>query len=85
MPEHSHGQLNFYCLTAQQYLNLGKKQGWEFAHRFSERIARFLRNNEQMSDSLKKTSDLLKQTSDSLIRSCLVSDLSNSLMVAHIW
>ncbi len=51
---------------------MGIKQGWEFAHRFSERIARFLRKNERMSDSLKKTSD-------SLIRSFLVSDLSNSL------
>ena len=29
-------------------------QGWEFAHRFSERIARFLQKNERMSDSLKK-------------------------------
>ena len=29
-------------------------QGWEFAHRFSEQIARFLQKNEQMSDSLKK-------------------------------
>ena len=28
-------------------------QGWEFAHRFSERIARFLPKNEQMSNSLK--------------------------------
>ena len=27
-------------------------QGWEFAHRFSERIARLLQKNEQMSDSL---------------------------------
>ena len=54
------------------------KQGWEFAHRFSERIARFLRKNERMSDSLKKTSN-------SLISSFLVSDLSKSLMVAHIW
>ena len=53
-------------------------QGWEFAHRFSERIARFLRKNERMSDSLKKTSDLL-------IRSFLVSDLSDLLMVAHFW
>ena len=25
-------------------------QGWEFAHQFSELIARFLRKNEQMSD-----------------------------------
>ena len=51
-------------------------QGWEFARRFSERIACFLRKNEQMSDSLKKMSN-------SLIRSFLVSDLSKSLMVAH--
>ena len=34
-------------------------QGWEFAHRFSERIARFLPKNEQMSDSLQKMSDSL--------------------------
>ena len=38
----------------------------------SERIGRFLQKNEQMSDSLNKTSD-------SLIRSFLVSDLSNLL------
>ena len=31
-------------------------QGWEFAYRFSERIARFLRKNQRMSDSLKKMS-----------------------------
>ena len=53
-----------------------KYQGWEFAHRFSERIARFLRKNERMSDSLKKTSNLL-------ISSFLVSDLSEPLMVAN--
>ena len=53
-------------------------KGWEFVHRFSERIARFLRKNERRSDSLKKTSD-------SLIRSFLVSDLSDSLMIAHFW
>ena len=41
-----------------------------------ERIAHFLRKNERMSDLLKKLSDLL-------IRSFLVSDLSESLMVAH--
>ena len=34
-------------------------QGWEFAHWFSERNACFLRKNEQMSDSLKKTSNSL--------------------------
>ena len=51
-------------------------QGWEFTHRFSERIARFLPKNQRMSD-------LLKKMSDSLIRSFLVSDLSNSLVIAH--
>ena len=30
-------------------------QGWELAHPFSKRIARFLPKNERMSDSLKKT------------------------------
>ena len=51
-------------------------QGWEFAHRFSEQITRFLPKNVGMSDSLKKMSD-------SLIRSFLVSDLSDSLTMAH--
>ena len=41
------------------------QQGWEFAHLFSERIARFLPNSEPMSDSLS--------------HSFLVSDLSDSL------
>ena len=27
--------------------SVGSNQGWEFAHRFSEQIARFLRKNEQ--------------------------------------
>ena len=53
-----------------------KQQGWEFAHWFSERIAHFLRKYEWLSDSLKKTRD-------SLIRSVLVSDLSDLLMIAH--
>ena len=52
------------------------RQGWEFAHLISERIARFMSKNERMSD-------LLKKMSDSLIRSFLVSDLSNSLTIAH--
>ena len=47
--------------------------GWEFAHRFSERIAVFLRKNERISD-------LLKKSSDSLIRSFLVSDLRDLLI-----
>ena len=38
----------------------------------------FLQKNERMSVSLKKTSDLL-------IHSFLVSDLSDSLMVAYFW
>ena len=52
------------------------QQGWEFAHWFSERIARFLFKNEQMSDSL-------KNVSDSLIRPFLVSDLSDLLTITH--
>ena len=53
-------------------------QGWEFAYWFSVQISRFLRKNERMSDSLKKTSDLH-------IHSFLVSNLSNWLMVTHFW
>ena len=55
----------------------GFLQGWEFAHRFSERIARFLPKNKQMSDSRQKTRD-------SLICSFLVSDLSDLLKIALI-
>ena len=51
-------------------------QGWEFAHLISEGITRFLSKNEQMSDFLKKMSD-------SLVRTFLVSDLSDSLTIAH--
>ena len=51
-------------------------QGWEFAHLISERIARLLSKNERMSH-------LLKKMRDSLIRSFLVSDLSDSLTIAH--
>ena len=54
----------------------GFLQGWEFAHLISERITHFLSKNERMSDSLKKMSD-------SLIRSFLVSDLSDLLTIAH--
>ena len=52
-------------------------QDWEFPHRFSERIAHFLPKNERMSDSLKKMSN-------SLIHSFLVSNLSDSLTIAHL-
>ena len=52
------------------------KQGWASAHRFSKRITHFFPKNERMSDSLKKISD-------SLIRSFLVSDLSDLLTIAH--
>ena len=34
--------------------NIFNFQGWDFAQRFSERIARFLPKNERMSNSLKK-------------------------------
>ena len=45
-PDYPHPNPYRYCLVLNQ--------GWEFAHRFSERIALFLPKNEQMSDSLKK-------------------------------
>ena len=65
------------------------KQGWEFAHRFSEQIAHFLRKNERMSDSLKKISNLLifgeQHEQFAHGRSFLVSKLSESLMVANFW
>ena len=43
---------------------LSAEKGWEFTHRFSERIAGFLRTNERMNDSLKKTSDSLIRSFD---------------------
>ena len=49
-----------------------QNQGWEFAHLISEQIARFLSQNERMSD-------LLKKMSNSLIRLFLVSEMSDSL------
>ena len=49
-----------------------KEQGWEFAHLISKRIACFLSKNERMSN-------LLKKMSDSLIRSFLLSEMSDSL------
>ena len=67
-----------HSLVHTNTVGLRNYQGWEFAHWLSERIACFLQKNEQMSDSLKKTSDLL-------IRSFLVSNLSNLLMVANFW
>ena len=64
-------------------------KGVEFSHRFSEQIARFLQKKEQMNDSLKKTSDSLifseRPERFPHVRSFLVSDLSESLMVAHFW
>ena len=52
-------------------------QGWEFANRFSEQIAHFLRKNKRMSDSQKN-----EQFAHLLI---FFSDLSDSLMAAHFW
>ena len=64
-------------------------QGWEFAHRFSERIARFWPKNERMIDSLKKNSNSLifgeRPERFAYDRSFPQSDLSESLMVAHFW
>ena len=67
-------------------------QGCEFAHLISERIARFLPKNEQMSNSLEKKmrfTHLLifgeqpERFSHDL--SFPRSNVSESLMVAHFW
>ena len=65
------------CYMAYPTAFMTAMQGWEFAHRFFEQITRFLPKNERMSDSLNKMSD-------SLICSFLVSDLSDSLTIAHL-
>ena len=62
-------------------------QGLEFTHLISEQIACFLSKNEQMSDSLKKISDSLifgeRPERFAHDPSFPLSDLSQSLMVAH--
>ena len=61
--------------------NVSYHQGWEFAHRFSVQIARFLPKNVRMSDSLKNMSDSLKKMSDSLKKmSDLLKKISDSLI-----
>ena len=47
------------CSVVYCTADMDNGQGWEFVHPFSERIARFLQENDRMSDSLEKTSDLL--------------------------
>ena len=69
------GLFSVFCFCV--FFLLYSRQGLEFAHQFSERIGRFLRKNEQMSDSLKKICD-------SLILSFLVNALSDSLLVTHL-
>ena len=56
--------LKYYTFCCH-FLKSDLNQGWEFAHRFSERITRILREKKRA------------------IRSFLVSDLSDSLKVAH--
>ena len=62
-------------------------QGWEFAHRISERITRFLPKNERMRDSLKKMSDSLifGEQPERFAHDCAfpLSDLSESLIATH--
>ena len=75
--------------NSRQQLNFPGLGIRQFAHRFSERIARFLLKNVQMSDSLKKTSHSLifGERPEQFAHGCsfLVSDLSKSLIVAHFW
>ena len=59
-----------------------KYQGWEFAHRFSEGIARFLPKNERFTHSLIFGERPERFAHD---RSFPLSDLSESLMVAYFW
>ena len=62
-------------------------QGWELAHRISERITRFLPKNEGMRDSLKKMSDSLifGEQPERFAPDCSfpLSDLSESLIATH--
>ena len=62
---------------------VSNEEGWEFTHRFSKQITRFLQKNEQMSDLLKKTSDSLifGERPEPIAHCCLflVNDMSNSL------
>ena len=60
---------SIYCNLTNLEVSMGFRQGWEFAHRFSGQIARFLPKIERMSDSL--------------IRSFLVSDMSDLLTIAN--
>ena len=65
-----------YEVEINQNTHINAGLGIRSSHLISERIACFLAKNEPMRDSLKKMSD-------SLIRSFLVSDLSNSLKITH--
>ena len=67
-------------------------QGWEFAHRFSERIAHFFAKkitNERFAQKNERFAHLLifGEQPERFAHCCsfLVSDRSESLMVAHFW
>ena len=70
---------------------VGIFKGWEFAHLFSERIARFLPKSERMSDSLKSERFahplIFGELPERFAQVCSfpLSDLSESLTVAHFW
>ena len=84
--------ITVWLLPSNASYRAGIFQGWEFAHRFSERITRFF---PKMSEWAIRS----KKKSDSLICSFLVSnlmrfahdrpfplrDLSESLMFSHFW
>ena len=77
---------SWLCLKLSNPINLfcvlGMRQGWEFAHLFSEPNTGFLSKNEQMSDSLifGEQPELFAHD-----HSFPLSDLSELLMVAHFW
>ena len=61
-------------------------QGWEFPHRFSERIAPFLPKNEQIAQKNEQfTHSLIYGERFAHDRSFPLSNVSELLMVAHFW
>ena len=81
---------DWHCIRTIVFLNIKQNyQGWEFAHRFSERIARFLPKNEQVAQKNERFAHLLifSEQPERFAHghSFLVSDLSDSHMVAHFW
>ena len=81
-----------HTVELEKFGSLDSTQGWEFAHRFSERIACFLRKNElnerfaQKNHQFAQSFIFVERPEQFVLNpSFLVSNLSDSLMVAHFW